>query len=283
MELVASGAVDSAIAWLQDWSQSATEEWQQASAGLCRPGDAALPINRRAVNAADCIGGQGHATPHTAPCAANHRVQVLMLAVHSGIAASLLCAAQQLVPPLPQAEPGSPPSSDAQLLAAAEQQVRQHLGLSGKAAQAAAVQLVRRAAADGAQADRHLRQLADLIGALSIDFQEVPELINSVLPRLDDVAAEQTKAGSAAANELALARCAALRRRRCAHLGCTNVPLLLGADVGQRPQSYKCTGCRAARFCSEACSRADWRVHRQACRQLAAARAAAAAGGEQQT
>lgn len=202
----------------------------------------------------------------------------MMLAVHSGIATSLLCAAEQLVPPLPQAAPSSPPASDAELLAAAEQQVRHHLGLSGKAAQAAAVQLVRRSAADGAQADRHLRQLAGLIGALSIDYQEVQELSNSLLPRLDDVAAEQTKAGSAAAKELALARCAALRCRCCAHLGCTNMPLLLGAGDGQRPRSYKCTGCRAARFCSVACSRADWRVHKQACRQLAAA---AAAGGEE--
>ncbi len=211
-----------------------------------------------------------------------------MLVVQSGVAASLLRAAQLLVPALPPAQPGSPPPSDAELLAAAEQQVQQHLRLTGAPAQAAAALLAGHSAADPGQVDRLLRRLVDLVSDLAGDCQEVQALVDCLLPRLREMAAERNRASSATAKELALARCAALRRRRCAHLGCTNVPLLVGAcpgGGGEPVRSYKCTGCRAVRFCSEACSRADWRVHRQACRQLAAAAgvaAAAAAGGEQQ-
>ncbi len=40
----------------------------------------------------------------------------------------------------------------------------------------------------------------------------------------------------------------------------------------------RCSGCRAVRYCSEACSRAHWRVHKAECRRYQAERAAAAAG-----
>jgi hypothetical protein len=94
------------------------------------------------------------------------------MALHSGIASSLLCAAQQLVPPLPPAEAGSPPASDADLLAAAKQLVQQHLGLTGLAARTAAALLASRAAAGAAQTDRCLQQVVDLVGALSGEGQE---------------------------------------------------------------------------------------------------------------
>lgn len=209
-------------------------------------------------------------------------VQIVMMAVQSGIATALLAAAPLLVPPL---EPGSAPASGAALEAASAQQVEQHLGLSGFAAQAAAALLVRRSTADPTQAERCLLQLINLVSTLSGQLGELQDLIDALLPRLKELAAERGRAGSPAAQELALERCAALRRRRCAHLGCTNVPLLLGVGPGgggEQPKSYKCAGCHAARFCGTACSRADWRVHKHACRQLAAAREAEAAGGEQQ-
>ena len=44
----------------------------------------------------------------------------------------------------------------------------------------------------------------------------------------------------------------------------------------------RCGGCRAVRYCSEACSRAHWREHKSECRRLQAERAAAAGAPEQQ-
>lgn len=71
MELVASGAVDSAVAWLQDWQPCATEQWQQAGAGLCRPGTVCPPLIGRRRPLQDCICGQAHATQHTSLCTAS--------------------------------------------------------------------------------------------------------------------------------------------------------------------------------------------------------------------
>ncbi len=130
------------------------------------------------------------------------------------------------------------------------------------------------------------RQIVDAVvhlGDLLADSQLGSVVVAELLSRLTPLAQQHVATCSPAAKELALQRCALLSHRRCAHLGCTNLPLLLGlssggssnsSSGGSKPaRSFQCTGCRAVRFCSEACSRADWRVHRQACRQLAAAAA----------
>jgi hypothetical protein len=60
-------------------------------------------------------------------------------------------------------------------------------------------------------------------------------------------------------------RCAqALGTRTCANLRCAS---LTGASEAAS-RGRKCGGCRAVRYCSEACSRADWKQHRVACRLL---------------
>ena len=62
--------------------------------------------------------------------------------------------------------------------------------------------------------------------------------------------------------------------RSCAYLRCTNLGLEGGPAAGQAG-SLKCSGCRAAQYCSTACSHADWRAgHRRVCKALAAARQA---------
>ncbi len=77
------------------------------------------------------------------------------------------------------------------------------------------------------------------------------------------------------AAQLELARAAATRAS-CAHLACSNLDA-----TGRRGKL--CSGCRVARYCSHACSMADWRAgHRAACRLLAAARAAEGPAGQPQ-
>lgn len=62
---------------------------------------------------------------------------------------------------------------------------------------------------------------------------------------------------------------AAAARQSCAHLACPNLEA-----TGKRGR--RCSGCNTARYCSHACSAADWRAgHRRACKLLAAAREAA--------
>lgn len=71
----------------------------------------------------------------------------------------------------------------------------------------------------------------------------------------------QQRAHTAAAQQLAVTCARALGTCRCANLACSN---LRGAEIRGR----RCSGCSVVRFCDEACSRADWRRHRVACRQL---------------
>ena len=62
---------------------------------------------------------------------------------------------------------------------------------------------------------------------------------------------------------------AAATRQSCAHLACPNLEA-----TGKRGK--RCSGCNVARYCSRACSVADWQAgHRHACKLLAAARQAA--------
>ena len=61
--------------------------------------------------------------------------------------------------------------------------------------------------------------------------------------------------------------------RSCAFLGCSNLGLEGGPAAGQGRGSLKCAGCRAAWYCGEACSHADWRAgHKRICKALAALR-----------
>jgi len=63
--------------------------------------------------------------------------------------------------------------------------------------------------------------------------------------------------------------------RRCANLRCSN---LAGSDA-ELP-SKACAGCQTARYCSLACSHADWRQHKPLCRQLAAQKKAKASAAQ---
>lgn len=72
------------------------------------------------------------------------------------------------------------------------------------------------------------------------------------------------------AGQPAAAASAASGHRVCAAPGC-------GATRGLK----RCGGCGTARYCSEACSRAHWREHRNECRRLQAEKAAAAASATQ--
>ncbi|KAL4439836.1 hypothetical protein ABPG75_002837 [Micractinium tetrahymenae] len=102
---------------------------------------------------------------------------------------------------------------------------------------------------------RALPGAAQVAAALQVDWQ------------VQDAAPERRQVA-----QLELAQAAATRTS-CAHLACPNV----GA-TGRRGKL--CTGCRVARYCSRACSVADWQAgHRVACRLLAAAREAEAAAG----
>ena len=74
--------------------------------------------------------------------------------------------------------------------------------------------------------------------------------------------------------QLALDVAAALATRGCAYVGCHN---MAGASE-VAAKGRKCGGCKAVRYCSEECSKADWRRHRPACRLLKAQAAASTAG-----
>jgi hypothetical protein len=71
-------------------------------------------------------------------------------------------------------------------------------------------------------------------------------------------------------------RAQAVALRSCTNLACTN--LVPGGEEAARLASRRCSGCKLVRYCSAACSKADWRAHKQACRQLAVAAAAGTAG-----
>ena len=89
-----------------------------------------------------------------------------------------------------------------------------------------------------------------------------------------------------AAAQLELAQAAAARS--CANLACAQLELPGGPAAGQGEHSRRCSGCRAAWYCDEACSRADWKSaqalpsHKRVCKQLAEARQAARQQAAQQ-
>ena len=213
-------------------------------------------------------------------CLLHLRLQVHL--VVQSVQLALLRAAQELAP-LP-AGLVTPQASGNAVFAAAEQHAQRQLGLTGRAAQLAAHQLGNQGILDSQLPPAQQRRLLATVSRLANkgwdanNTQQLHAVAAAMLTQLKPQAEQHVAAGSPAAQELALERCHVLSNRRCAHLACTNVPLLLGIDG--RP--YKCTGCRTVWYCSAACSRADWRVHKQACRQLAGAQAGvpAAGGGE---
>ena len=59
--------------------------------------------------------------------------------------------------------------------------------------------------------------------------------------------------------------------RSCAYLSCSNLTMESREAEGKPTQ--KCGQCRSVRYCSRACSVADWRAgHKRVCKALAAAR-----------
>ena len=75
---------------------------------------------------------------------------------------------------------------------------------------------------------------------------------------------QRRQAATPEAQQLAV-RCAqALGLLKCANPRCAS---LAGASEAAS-RGRKCGGCHAVRYCSEACSKADWRQHRVACRLL---------------
>ena len=110
----------------------------------------------------------------------------------------------------------------------------------------------------------------DAVEALSLEDLLLMEA--QLLPQL------QMPPGAPAAQALARERCQLLAGRRCANLGCTNAQLLLhgagSSTDGEAGKPMRCGGCRQVRYCSEACSHADWQRHRRACKALVAVKAA---------
>ena len=65
----------------------------------------------------------------------------------------------------------------------------------------------------------------------------------------------------------------AVATRSCAYLRCANLDGGGGPGAGEGAGSMRCSGCRVAWYCGEACSHADWRAgHRCVCKAVAAAR-----------
>jgi hypothetical protein len=78
---------------------------------------------------------------------------------------------------------------------------------------------------------------------------------------------EQEKEAAARALELAQAA----GGRSCANLWCANLTIE-GRETEGKP-TQRCGQCRSVRYCSRACSVADWRAgHKRVCKALAAAR-----------
>jgi len=65
----------------------------------------------------------------------------------------------------------------------------------------------------------------------------------------------------------AVERAKILRVLPCSSVSCTAVCPFGKKDI----QSNLCGGCRVARYCSAKCQKGDWKVHKVACKALAAA------------
>lgn len=99
------------------------------------------------------------------------------------------------------------------------------------------------------------------------------QLLQPAVPSIGEaahrVAALRAAAGEDAAELLALARIAAARS--CAHLACSNVRITGAPAASEGDGCKKCAACRAVRYCSRECQRADWKHggHSRVCKALA--------------
>ncbi|KAL4443556.1 hypothetical protein ABPG75_011293 [Micractinium tetrahymenae] len=126
-------------------------------------------------------------------------------------------------------------------------------------------------------------------GAPPLGFPEPPSSLAQLAPMVRQLQQPATRVAEvlleywqlpeqAKAAQLEVAQAAACRS--CAYLRCSNAALQGGPAAGEGMGSKRCSACRAARYCSEQCSRADWRLgrHKQACAALAAQRQAGVGG-----
>ncbi|KAK9813314.1 hypothetical protein WJX72_012361 [[Myrmecia] bisecta] len=86
-----------------------------------------------------------------------------------------------------------------------------------------------------------------------------------LMDALEAVCGPLDQTGTAAAADLELARLAALRAG-CHNPGCKDVA---GATEAELP-TRKCSGCKKAHYCSAACQKAAWKVHKRICKACAA-------------
>ena len=95
---------------------------------------------------------------------------------------------------------------------------------------------------------------------------EQPAVVDLVAARVGPLPA----AAGAEQQQLEAAR--ALGALRCANVACANVS---GVSEGSL-RRHTCGGCRAVRYCSQACNKAAWAAHKRACRLLQAGSGTAA-------
>jgi hypothetical protein len=99
-----------------------------------------------------------------------------------------------------------------------------------------------------------------------------------------ELGAKEAEAAEALELDAAPARLDAARAaaecRGCSNPACVSTAGLSRAEAKALYKPMKCSRCVTARYCSAACQRADWPVHKQACLSLAAAGSAGAAGAE---
>jgi hypothetical protein len=128
------------------------------------------------------------------------------------------------------------------------------------------------------------RQLARQLTSTLVGLDECPASLMARLAVLRDEALPQAEALSQmllqhwqqpeqrAAARLELAQAAGTRC--CAYLRCAQLGAQGGLVAGEGVGCKRCSGCRTAWYCGEACQHADWRAgHNKVCKALAGAQA----------
>ena len=92
-------------------------------------------------------------------------------------------------------------------------------------------------------------------------------VLGSMLPAMKRHAAEMEARSRYNAAAARLRAAHALAELPCSNPRCTR---LRGASEARLRRGRRCSGCRVARFCCEACRDAAWPVHAAVCAQLAA-------------
>lgn len=104
-----------------------------------------------------------------------------------------------------------------------------------------------------------------VLPALRAVQQAAQQALQALARQPEAAGAAADPADPAEVRALALRRAHALAMRRgCGNPRCAG---LAGASEAEA-RGKRCTGCRLVRFCSTACSRADWKWHKTACRAL---------------